>query len=392
MPGKSTKRTFYIVDLVRDRKLFTNLDIPPIRVNVTIEVEADVPKAKMDRMEKAARDKLEEYEDIIVKEATKFNTQIENLLKAGKLQEAIGVADSVNNSIKGALRSAEGAANMAVEAAKKKEAQGDKLLLEARVKTVVGFVFGAIKIATSVARIGASHGGDVHAWLSLGKDVIKIGLEIHQQLKKEPQLRKDLVVAVDTYLAFRKTVVMEAAKKAGVNEALKMEFPGVIKLVAQKVVDAAKLAGKDKDPAAVLKGIGDFVLKGVMTKVNDAEKTRKAYREQTTIMRHKVDDVSAKGDKLFAEMKKQTTLKEGVKIGAQCMQIRGKATQLGKLLDEAVTFLENSQKTLENAGLNCDDQTMLQKIAALDKATIFEAGSSIFENISAIKDLVDAVS
>lgn len=56
---------------------------PPIRVNITIKVEADVPKAKMDRLEKAARDKLLEYEKTIVTEATRFNKQIEDLLIEG---------------------------------------------------------------------------------------------------------------------------------------------------------------------------------------------------------------------------------------------------------------------------------------------------------------------
>ncbi|MEI9970951.1 MAG: hypothetical protein WDO73_02250 [Ignavibacteriota bacterium] len=133
----STKRAFYIVDLVRDRKLFTNLDIPPIRVNITIEVEADVPKAKMDRLEKAARERLDDYEKVITKEAEKFNKQIEGLLNDNKLKEAIAAADQSNHAIKNALASAQGAALTAVENAKKQEAQGDKLLIQARVKVVV---------------------------------------------------------------------------------------------------------------------------------------------------------------------------------------------------------------------------------------------------------------
>lgn len=389
----STKRTFYIVDLVRDRKNFPNLDIPPIRVNVSIEVEADVPKAKMDRLEKAAREKLEEYETTIVEHATKVNKQIDELMKQRKYKEAMQAAETANASIKGALQSAQGAANQAVEATKKKEAQGDKLLLEARVKTVVGFVFGAIKVATNIARIGASHGGDVHAWLSLGKELIKIGMEIHQQLKDEPRLRQDLVKAVESYIGFRKTVIADAVKKQNLKEVFNdPKFPGVITLVAEKVAGAAKEISKGRTKEQIAKEVISFVTKGVQSKINDAEKARTAYREQTTKMRHKVDDISAKGDKLFAEMKKQTTLKEGVKIGAQCMQVRSKATRLGKLLEDAVKFLEESQKTLEGAGLECDDKTILQKIAALDKATIFEEGSSIFENIMAIKELVDAVS
>jgi hypothetical protein len=386
----STKRSFYIVDLVRDRKLFANLDIPPIRVNITIEVEADVPKAKMDRLEKAARTKLEEYEATIVKEAEKFNKQIDVLLAQGKLKEAIALADGANHAIKNAVNSAQGAALAEVEKVKKAEAQGDKLLLQARVKVVVTFVFGTIKVATNVARIGASHGADVHAWLSLAKELYKLGQEIQQQLKTEEQLKQDLINALGKYLQARSTAVSSFATKNGLNSKLP-GFPDVIPFVAKGVLETAKDTFKGKDAGTVAKDVFNFVVAGVKGPADKVEKARTAYREQTTKMRHHVDKVSAQGDKLFAEMKKATNLKDGVKIGAQCMQLRGKATRLGKELEAAVAFLNAAQTTMQQFGLTVNDETIMDKLARFDIKTIISEGQGIVEGAKAIKELVEAV-
>ena len=386
----STKRSFYIVDLVRDRKLFTNLDIPPIRVNITIEVEADVPKAKMDRLEKAAREKLEEYEKTIVKEAEKFNRQIEVLLNENKLKEAIAMADQANHAIKNALNSAQGAALAEVEKVKKQEAQGDKLLTQARVKVVVTFVFGAIKIATSVARIGASHGADVHAWLTLAKDLYKMGKEIQQQLKDEAKLKQDLIDALGKYLQARSTSVASFATKNGLNGTLP-GFPDVIGFVAKGVLLTAKDTFKGKDPGTVAKDVFNFVVAGVKGPAEKVEKVRVAYREQTTKMRQHVDKVSGQGDKLFAEMKKATTLKDGVKIGAKCMEVRGKATRLAKELEEVVAFLNAAQVTMQQFGLTVNDETIMDKLARFDLATMISEGQGIVEGAKAIQELVEAL-
>lgn len=387
----STKRSFYIVDLIRDRKQFQNLDIPPIRVNITIEVEADVPKAKMDRLEKAARTKLEDYESVVTKEADKFNRQIEGLLKDNKLKEAIAVADQANHAIKNALSSAQGAALAAVETVKKQEAQGDKLLTQARVKVVVTFVIGAVKVATNVARIGASHGGDVHAWLSLAKELYKLGKEIQQQLKDEQQLKDDLVSAIGKYLQLRSTTVASFATKNGLTGKLP-GFPEVITFVASGVLETAKDTFKGKNAQAVAQDVFKFVVAGVKGPAEKVEKARQAYREQTTKMRQHVDKVSGQGDKLFAEMKKAQTLKEGVKIGAECMQLRAKATRLGKELEAAVAFLNAAQTTMQQFGLTVNDETILDKIARFDIKTIVSEGAGIVEGAKAIYELVDALS
>jgi hypothetical protein len=133
----------------------------------------------------------------------------------------------------------------------------------------------------------------------------------------------------EAYLKLRQNAIDEKAGQQGLTGKLP-DFPDAIVFVAKGAVNVTK--------AISPQDVADYILKKIKTGVNDAEKARKAYREHTTKMRQKVDRVSTEGDKLFAEVKKQTTLKEGVKIGAECMQIRANATRLGQALEEALKF------------------------------------------------------
>jgi hypothetical protein len=96
-------------------------------------------------------------------------------------------------------------------------------------------------------------------------------------------------------------------------------------------------------------------------------------------------------DKLFAEMKKAPNLKEGVKIGAACMQLKAKVTRLANALDAAVKYLEEAQAVMKDMGLECNDETILQKLAKVDISTILSEGSGLLSNIKDVYDLVDAI-
>ncbi len=389
-----------IVDLIRDRKLFPLLNVPACRVVVEFEVTTSAllttpppaPSAKIKRMEEAAEKKLEEYEKIITSECAKFNKKIDELLEQGKLKEAIEVASTVNTLVKNALNTAEGAAKQAVDDAKKKESQGDKLLTEARVKTAVKVTFAGISLATQATKLAASHGADVTAYLSIAKTLVSLGLELKQQLKDEPKLRQDLRDGVDSYIELRTTKVMEAARANGLTNTSGFPgFPAVFSYIGNAVVETGKQLTKGQNAKSIAKSVFDFTVKGVTSKFNDVEKARQMYRNHTVKMRHKVDAVSVEADKLFAMMRKATTLKEGVKIGAECMQVKGKVRSLAAALDEAVSFLTAMETVMKGMGLECDDRTIIQKLKAIDTSTILTEGGGLLANIQSVYSLVEAV-
>jgi hypothetical protein len=404
MPKTTTaKRTFKIVDLIRKRDTFEYIEVPKFPVEVTIEVTTSAmlttpepaPSAVFDRLEDCARDKLEEYEKIITEELVKIEDKIEKLLEQGPdgKKQAEQMVEATTATVKKALASAEPAAQKAIEQRLEKESQGDKLLTEARVKTGLKVTFSVISLSADAAKLAATSGADVSSYLSIAKTLMDLGLEIRQQLKGEESLRKDLKDGVQAFLESRESVIMQALKRQ------KLTNPGsipknpkkAVEFVANAISEAGDEVSKGKNASAILKDVLDFVGKGINAKINDAEKSRVAYRNHTVKMRQKVDSASSKADELSKAMKAAKTLKEGVKIGAECMTVKGKVRSMATALDNAEGFLDEMQEVLKGGGLECDDSTVIQKLKRIDISTIASEGGDLADHIKTVYDLVSNV-
>ena len=224
-------------------------------------------------------------------------------------------------------------------------------------------------------------------WGSLVKDLVVLGMDINQLLKDEPKLRADLQKGIHAYLKLRNVALVEAAEKRGYKGLKTPGFPKAILFAAQAVVGKGKEANAKNMTVELTK----YVKAKVQANLHDVDEAREMYRNETFRIREKVDKVSEKTDKLFAAMKQATDLKEGVKIGALCMQLKGKVTKLTDDLGKAQTFLKDSETVMKDSGLEVDDATILSKLKALDIDTIFREGSDMVDNISAIQDLASAL-
>src|ERR1051326_7238368 len=375
----TAKRSFKIVDLIRQRDSFQYIEVPKFPVEVVIEVTTSAtlttpkpaPSAVFDRLEAVARAKLEEYETTITTELNKIELKIRDLLaqpSPEQLKAAAEMVETATAMVKKALASAEPAAQKAIEERLKKEAQGDKLLTEARVKTGIKVSVSAISLGANVARLVATAGADVTSYVSIAKTLVSLGLEINQQLKGEPKLRKDLTDGVKAFLDTRTSVIMQAAQRQKITDT--SAIPKNPKQAIQFLVRGAMAAGsevtKDRNAGEVAKEVLDFVVKGAKGKLNDAESARVAYRNHTGKMRQNVDAVSAKADELSKAMQSAKNLKDGVKIGSQCMAIKGNVRTLAGGLQTAEAFLLDMQDVMKAGGLECDDSTVIQKLQRLD--------------------------
>lgn len=395
----TTPHKFYVVDLIRKKPATAWIEIPKYRVEVTIEATAPgvVPEAKLKRLEDAARERLEDYEKVIAEEAKRLDDKIGALMaqpsKSGVIAAQKMIGDT-NTSIAGALRAAEGAADAAVQARLKKEAQGDKLLKEARVKTGVKVTVGVIKIGGSVAKLVATAGAEVTSYKTIVVELAKLGLELNQQLKNEEKLRKDLVDGIQSYIRLRGSTIMQAASRQGITDTSGISVAHPLDAI-KALVGKAKAMGdevtKGRDAKQIASELLDFVVKGIKSKLGDAEKARKAYREHATKTRQRTDAVSQKADKLAREMKSAKSLKEGVRIGAECMRIKSQVTAMAAKLDQRERFLDEMQALMEGNGLKIDDRTTLQKLAALDKMAILSEANSLKGSLVSIKGLVDDI-
>lgn len=402
----TVKHKFYVVDLVRSKPKLNYIEIPKYRVDVELEVTTKgllkkpdpAPSTKLKRLEEAGMAELERYEKVITEEAVKLDAKVGKLMRtpgAAAQKEAEKMIQATNASIKNAMASAEGAAHKAIEARLKKEAQGDKLLKEARVKTTLKVGLGTIKLAGSVAKLVATSGADVTSYKTVVVEVVKLGMEINQQLKNEAKLRKDLYTGIQAYITLRGTVLMQAAERQGITDtsgiSVKKPIEAVKKLTAKALAMGDEVT-KGKDAKSIAKNLLDATVKGISAKVNDAEKARKAYREHTTKTRNKTDSLGVSADKLMKKVRASKTLKEGVKLGAECMTLKRAASELAAKLKDREAFLEEMQALMEGNGMKIDDQTTIQKLKELDKMSIASEAATLMGAIKTVKTLVDNVS
>jgi hypothetical protein len=400
---KTTTHKFYVVDLVRNKPKTQFIEIPAYRVDVQIDVTttgilsaADVPSAAMKRLEDAARVALQRYEDVIAAEAGRLDAKIVGLMAtpSEKAQsEALALIQGVNQSIRNALASAQGAADKVVDERLKKEAQGDKNLKEARVRTAVKVGGAVISISTAVAKLVATMGADVSSYLAIGKTLVTMGLEINQQIKNEEKLRKDLVDGVQAYISLRGTTLKQAATRQGVDmSGVDISHPlDAIKKIALKVKAGGAEVLKGRDAQGVATEVMDFVVKGIKSKMSDAEKARILYRNHTAKTRERTDALSLKADDLMKATKASKTLKDGVKLGAQCMALKREVSGLATKLTERERFLDEMQRLMQGNGLTIDDRTTIDKLKELDKTTLASSAQEIASNIKSIYELVSAL-
>lgn len=398
------ERTFKIVDLIRKRDTFQYIVVPkyPVEVTITVTTSAvlttpkPAPSAVFDRLEKVAREKLDEYEQTITTELVKIEAKVKGLMDQndpGKKKEAEQLIQGATVTVKNALDSAEGAAQKAVEERLKKEAQGDSLLKEARVKTGLKVTFGVISLAANATKLVVTAGADVTSYLSIAKALVSLGMELNQQLKGSEKLRDDLKAGLEAFLNTRTSVIMEALtrQKLAGTTAIPKNPKDAIKFIIKGTLEAGGEVTKGRSAGDIAKEVGDFVLKGIKGKLNDAESARVAYRNHMAVMRQKVDAVSAKADELMKAMKAATNLKDGVKIGSECMKLKATVRAMADKLQESENYLQEVQEVLKAGGLECDDQTVIQKLKKLDVSTILSEGAGLGLNIKSVYDLISNV-
>ncbi|MCZ6836640.1 MAG: hypothetical protein O7G85_12760 [Planctomycetota bacterium] len=405
MGTTQTTRKFKIVDLIRYKNPKSMIEVPKYPVEVVIDVTTkskigkakEVPSSKMDRLERAARTELERYEKIITEELKKFDAKIAETVKPGTkkaIAEAESIAKTTSTMVKNALDSAKGAAEKAVETTLKKEAKGDRLLTEARVKTGIKITTSVISLGANVAKLVGTAGADVSSYLSIAKTIYGLGKEIQQQLKGEEKLRKDLNSGVKAFLKLRESTLTQAAKRNGLTDLSGIDIKkpmDAIKSMLKKLAATKNEMTKGKSPKEIGASLIDFVVKGVKSKLKDVEKARTAYRNHITKMRQKIDKVAVEADKLMKAMKAAKTLKEGVKIGAECMQVKGRVRALDGKFVEADKHLEGMQDLLKANGMEIDDRTVIEKLKAFDKATFVSEGSDLLSSIKTVHGFISEV-
>jgi len=308
------------------------IKIQDSKVNVLVEIETQqVSSAKTDRMTKVAAGVITQYRDVITDTVKKVTEGWDRM----PLAEQRKSAETLNASIKKAMLSLEGAIEAAVKQQIQREAQGDKNLLEARVHVVIKGTAKVIAIGKDVAELAVSGGANVKAWISLASDIVALAKLIHDQCKKEPTLRAELLKAIGVYCSTKQRRWDEKTKAK--------DWKAKAKLLAKEVWESQK---------------------SLATK---AEAARKKYRNEITVMIHKADDMGAKRDKLLSELNRSGDINaKSIAKGGAMMELARAAGTLNTQCLQCQDFVDDMAMLLTENGIQVDDRTALQKLQKLD--------------------------
>jgi hypothetical protein len=328
------------------------------KVNVEVKIETKTANsAKTDRWTKVAVQEMERYRGIIGGTVNKVTKDWDKK----PLDQRKKDAQELTMSIGGAYTSMEGAIKDAVQEQMKREANGDKNLLEARIAVAAKGTFKVIAIGADVAELAVSGGADLKAWKSLATDIYGLAKLIYEQTLDETKLRGALLEAIGKYSTTKQRRFNEAQKAA--------DWKAKAKLFVKEFWNSEKsLAGK-------------------------AETARKAYRNEVTSLIQKNDSVGEKADKLTASLNKSGKADAvGIAKGKQMIDLKTSVKELNTKILSCQRFLDDMGFLLTEAGVEVDDRTFVDKIKGLEGLSeLKKIGKEMFDAGKNLKTIIDAI-
>lgn len=362
MPESISKRL--VVDLCPSRPDKKIMDLGETRVGVEVTVSAKKKPAPIviDRLiDKAANPVMEHYREIVQDEVNKLAAKFVRMKSSGDASGAAELAKTTTHAVKNACASLQGAVTQAVQKQIKLDYRDDQNLIEAQVKVAVKVGFKVISVGKDITMIAVSMGANVAAWLKMAKGMYEIATMINDGAKDEKARRQDLLQAIGKYSSTKTLRVHERAK-AETNK--------------------AKLQLIYKD-----------VFKSVKAEGDKAEAKRKHYKAKVTSLRQELEKLSERAGQMETAMKGAPNLKEGVKIGAVAMKMKGAVKGNYIALQKAEKFADDMAMLLTLAGVEVDDKTFAERIQSLKAIPdLVSFGSNLKTAAKNIYDMVGTIS
>jgi hypothetical protein len=334
--------------------VFLKLESTEVKVDIAIETKAP-NSAKTDRWTKVAEAEMQRYQDIVVDTTKKITASWD---KGKSLSERQKDAAELTKSINNACKTMEAAIEKAVKDQIKREAQGDRNLLEARVVVAAKGSFRVIAIVKDSVEIVGSGGADVLAWRNLAKDIMGLAKLIVDACKDEARLRTDLIQSFRTY---------STAKQQRLDEAVKaQDWKARMRLKLKEIWESEK------------------------KQAEKVEAQRKKYRNEVSALIQKVDGVGEKREKLLATLKKSGSINaKSISSGNEMVALGRKCKTMNDHILECQRFLDSLAPLLTEAGVQVDDRTVLQKLKQFDGlGSLKDAANALYEAASDIQDVM----
>jgi hypothetical protein len=216
-------------------------EIASMPIDIVLDVKADKKWDPLlqQKLQDAAKHRADEIINLFTTEILKIDARVAAAMI--KDPHAVNLADeqnTANNMGKQIAATMPAHIQTAVEKVFTELKSAHKELVKYQVKCAVKIAWSGIKISVAAARLGASHGADVHAWFTVGKEIYAIAVVIYELAKSADTVQKEVGVE---YV----NLVNAVAKVKKETKA--------IKVVARQLADVEPKCKKVDDKIAILR-------------------------------------------------------------------------------------------------------------------------------------------
>ena len=260
---------------------------------------------------------------------------------------------------------------------------------EWRIKAAFKAVLTTVKLATAIARLVASHGAEVTAYLTIVKCAKAYYDLVTDFRKAEDEVAKELDESIDLYIRSSNDLAAEIARLYDEND-----IDGATGL--GKIKAAGRLAGQvaQEVQGKISKLIKTYTGKHLLEK---PEECRRRYLIELGKLIEKLDKqfktLEGEMDKFF-----RSSIKDAVKAWPALQKLKAACAEALADLKAKKVYAEAAKKRIEALGIEVDDRTSLTKLKGLaagikgkNKTLVLDGTKQVASMALSLKGAYDAV-
>ena len=211
----------------------------PIQIDLEVKSDKKWDPLLQQKLQEAGKNRADEIIKLFTEEILKIDAKVAAKLTSDP--HSVNLADeqnTANNMGKQIAATLPAHVQAACEKVFTELKSAHKELVKYQLKCAVKIAWSGVKISVAAARLGASHGADVHAWFTVGKEIYAIAVVVYELAKSADTVQKEVGAEY--------VKLIEAVAK------LKKETKA-IKVIARQLADVEPKCKKVDEKIAILR-------------------------------------------------------------------------------------------------------------------------------------------
>jgi hypothetical protein len=317
---------------------------------VEINIQVDIPDKKWDpllqqKLQEAGKKKFDEIQKLFTDEMIKIDARV--TAAATKDPSSVNLNDEQNTAnvmSKQIANTLPAQVQTACQKVYEDLKKAHKELVKYNLKCAAKIVWASVKLSVAAARLGASHGADVTAYITIAKEIYAIGTVVYELAKSSDTLEKEvgkeytnLITAVAKVKKETNNIKIAARQIADVE-------PKCKKVEEKLGIFRPKITGVDEKSHQLSTQV-DKLLNAAEAAKKDLAAKPKALEKQK-LMEQKIDKLITKIEAMQVKVQDQRKYADAVELTIK--QFRADYTKGAATTVKVVDFLQKAKEMYDS--------------------------------------------